>query len=52
MRNIGWDTTEEQFKEFMEKFGKVKYAVLCKINEMNVKDGNTTTGTHKGTGFV
>ncbi len=35
VRNISFDTTEEQFKEFMQKFGDVKYAVLCKIAEMS-----------------
>jgi len=31
-RNIGWDITDVEFKEFMEKFGPVRYAVLNKIN--------------------
>lgn len=53
MRNIGWTTTEEAFKEFMKKFGPVKYAVLCKANDLKVNyDNNEETGTHKGTGFV
>ena len=30
MRNIGWDTTEQEFREHMEQFGAVDYAVLCK----------------------
>ena len=30
VRNIGWDTTQEDFKTHMEQFGAVKYAVLCK----------------------
>lgn len=30
VRNIGWDTTEDDFKEHMEQFGPVDYAVLCK----------------------
>ena len=34
VRNIGWNTTEEEFKEFMNKFGEVKYAVLCKTNDL------------------
>ena len=30
VRNIGWDTDEAEFREFMESFGQLKYAVLCK----------------------
>ena len=30
VRNIGWDTDETMFKDFMESFGNLKYAVLCK----------------------
>ena len=33
MRNIGYDTTQEQFKDFMERFGEVKYAILCKTRD-------------------
>jgi hypothetical protein len=39
----------------MEKFGPVKYAVLCKVRELQVqKGGGLDEGgvTHKGTGFV
>lgn len=57
VRNIGWDTTEKDFKEYMESFGPVKYAVLCRVNEFNDSE-NIKTGqqgkseTHKGSGFV
>jgi len=30
VRNVGWDTDEAEFKDFMETFGPTKYAVLCK----------------------
>ena len=30
VRNVGWDTNETQFKDFMETFGPTKYTVLCK----------------------
>jgi hypothetical protein len=30
VRNIGFETDENKFKEFMQKFGEIKYAVLCK----------------------
>lgn len=43
VRNIGYDTTQEDFREFMERFGPLRYAVLCKS-----KEGEG----HKGTGFV
>ena len=36
VRNVGYDTDESQFKEFMENFGEVKYAVLCKVKEMKL----------------
>lgn len=55
MRNISYDTTEEEFKEFMEKFGQIKYAVLCKVKELQLNQENggmAQTPTHKGTGFV
>ena len=38
VRNIGFETDEAKFKEFMEKFGPLKYAVLCKTNEIAKKD--------------
>ena len=47
VRNIGWDTTQDQFKEHMEQFGKVKYALLCRATgELD------DTTAHRGTGFV
>jgi RNA recognition motif-containing protein len=63
VRNIGWDTTEEEFKEHMEQFGMVDYAVLCKAAVKDVtasdekeakinKKQDKLLGTHKGTGFV
>jgi RNA recognition motif-containing protein len=30
IRNIGWNTNQEDFKTYMQKFGEVKYAVLCR----------------------
>jgi RNA recognition motif-containing protein len=30
VRNIAWDVSQEAFKEHMEQFGQVAYAVLCK----------------------
>jgi RNA recognition motif-containing protein len=30
VRNIAWDVSQEAFKEHMEQFGQVTYAVLCK----------------------
>ena len=47
VRNIGFETTAQKFKEFMEKFGPVKYAVLCKAGDSESKEG-----ANKGTGFV
>jgi RNA recognition motif-containing protein len=32
VRNIGFEIDEAKFKEFMNKFGPVKYAVLCKAH--------------------
>ena len=55
MRNIGYDTNEEQFQEFMGKFGDLKYALLVKVREIQINDANGYNGgqsTHKGTGFV
>lgn len=43
VRNIGFETTQEKFKEFVERFGQVAYAVLCKA------DGGES---HRGSGFV
>lgn len=52
VRNIGWDVTERQFKEHMEQFGPLHYAVLCKAaRDMKVEQIETQE-THKGTGFV
>lgn len=55
VRNIGFETTEEQFKEFMAQFGDLRYALLCKLNDVNLNDAGEdgkTAKTHKGTGFV
>lgn len=64
VRNIGWDTTEQEFREHMEQFGPVDYAVLCKAAIRDVtqqedkpaskanKKQDQLLGTHKGTGFV
>ena len=54
VRNIGFETTEEQFKDFMAVFGELKYAVLCKMGGFNLnEDGDDKSkATHKGTGFV
>lgn len=30
VRNISYDTTQEDFQGFFAKFGPVKYALLCK----------------------
>lgn len=30
VRNVAWDVTQAQFREHMEQFGQVHYAVLCK----------------------
>ena len=51
VRNIGWDTTEEMFKEHMAQFGAIKYAVLCKPKG-DLLEGADQVQTHKGTGFV
>ena len=38
VRNIAWDVTQKAFKEHMEQFGPVHYAVLCKAaGDMKVK---------------
>ena len=52
MRNISYDTTQEDLKEFMEKFGQVKYALLCKSKELQGDNEKTEIQSHKGTGFV
>ena len=42
VRNIGWDVTERQFKEHMEQFGPLHYAVLCKAaRDMKVEQIET-----------
>ncbi len=54
VRNVAWDVTQQQFREYMEQFGPVAYAVLCKAaGDMKVEqlEGSLPT-THKGTGFV
>lgn len=38
VRNIGFETNERKFKAFMEKFGPLKYAVLCKTNGLKPDD--------------
>lgn len=50
MRNISYETTQEDLKEFMERFGDVKYAVLVKARELQGKDGGEAS--HRGTAFV
>jgi len=56
VRNIGFETNERKFKAFMEKFGPVKYAVLCKTNGLRPEDTTMedpeAKTAHKGTGFV
>ncbi|CDW89490.1 ribosome biogenesis [Stylonychia lemnae] len=52
VRNIGYDTNEQQFKEFMGKFGDVKYALLVKVKELQLNHESGEAMTHKGTGFV
>lgn len=59
VRNIGYDTNQDDFKAFMEKFGPVKYAVLCKQKEIEGADSGDKTKNdenaikaHRGTGFV
>ena len=57
MRNIGWDTDEAEFREFMESFGQLKYAVLCKtrgdlMDKVDGEEQKAAQVNHKGTGFV
>ena len=52
MRNIGWNTTQADFRTYMEKFGDVKYAVLCRAQGDEEKADGEEAATHKGTGFV
>ena len=54
VRNIGYETTNEKFKKFMEKFGAVKYAILVKShNHTKDAEGNSESlPVNKGTGFV
>ena len=52
VRNVAWDVSQQQFKEQMETFGPVLYAVLCKAaGDMKVENMEEAA-THKGTGFV
>lgn len=44
MRNISYDTTQDDFKNFFATFGPLKYALLCKSSQ--------DSEAHKGTGFV
>ena len=50
VRNIGYETTQAKFKEFMDKFGPVKYALLCKVP--GSEKGENGELANKGTGFV
>ncbi len=43
LRNLAFDTSQDELKEFFEKFGPVHYALLCK---------DPLTEHPKGTGFV
>jgi len=43
IKNLNFNTSEENLKEFFETFGKVKYAKIVK---------NKETNTSRGTGFV
>jgi len=43
VRNISFETTEFEFKEFCNGLGEIEYAKLCKRGEI---------GGHKGIGFV
>ena len=56
VRNVGWDTDEQEFRDFMETFGPLKYAVLCKARGdlTSAADGADVpeSKNHKGTGFV
>ena len=54
VRNIGWDTNETDFRDFMESFGGIKYAVLCKARSdlLEGAEGGEQVQNHKGTGFV
>ena len=55
VRNIGWDTDEAGFRDFMESFGNIKYAVLCKTHGdllENADGAPEKKVNHKGTGFV
>jgi RNA recognition motif-containing protein len=52
VRNIGWNTNQAEFKAYMEKFGDVKYAVLCRAQGDEDKADGEAAATHKGTGFV
>lgn len=52
VRNISYDTTQEDLKEFMQRFGEVKYALLCKAKELQGQSEGASATPHKGTGFV
>jgi len=58
VRNIGYETDQAKFLEFMSKFGPVQYAVLCKApsiqkdDDENIPIANEGKTLHKGTGFV
>ncbi len=42
VRNISYDTTQEDLTAFMTRFGPVKYAVLCKPKQL---EGGDDSGT-------
>ena len=54
VRNISYDTTQEDLNDFMSRFGPVKYAVLCKPKQLEGGEDSAATlqSAHKGTGFV
>jgi len=57
VRNIGWETDELEFRDFMESFGSFDYAVLCKtrgdlMHSTEEEGKQAQQSNHKGTGFV
>ena len=44
VRNIGWDTDEMAFREYMESFGSFDYAVLCKTKGDLMQSANEEDG--------
>lgn len=49
VRNVGWDTTEQEFREHLEQFGPVDYAVLCKaaISDVTQDEGEKAPKINK-----